>query len=62
MAGETEVFAFRVDARVLDDVRQLATHMGVSNAAVANVLLRVGLKTYGADLLAMTARERGDRR
>lgn len=58
MAGETEVFAFRVDARVLDDVRQLAGHMGVSNAAVANVLLRVGLKTYGAELLAMTVRER----
>jgi hypothetical protein len=59
LAGqETEVFSFRVTQDVMADVRALAGHLGVSNAAVVNVLLRVGLRTYGADVLAATARPR----
>lgn len=61
MAGqETEQFSFRVSTEVMTDVRALAAHLGVTNAAVVNVLLRVGLKSYGPELLARTATRRGE--
>lgn len=56
------MFSFRVHSDLMDEVRALAVHTGVTNAAVVNVMLRAGLRAHGAQLLAMTTvPRRGDR-
>lgn len=57
----TESFAFRIDTSVMDEVRRIAVHSGVSNAAVVNICLRAGLKAHGHAMLAMTSLDRGGR-